>query len=53
MKNLSAVKRDKMLDFLETLKTQHDDDKSLIAINQIQSELCSKKYGLVWEKHRL
>lgn len=51
MKNLSAIKRDKMISFLETLKMQHSDDESLIAINQIQSELCSKKYGLVWEKH--
>ncbi len=51
MKNLSALKREKMLAFLETLKQQHNDDESLIAINQIQSELCSKKYGLVWEKH--
>lgn len=40
-----------MISFLETLKMQHSDDESLIAINQIQSELCSKKYGLVWEKH--
>lgn len=51
MMNLSAIKRDKMISFLETLKRQHSDDESLIAINQIQSELCSKKYGLVWEKH--
>ena len=40
-----------MLDFLETLKEQHKDDASLIAINQIEKELTSKKYGLVWEEH--
>lgn len=40
-----------MLAFLETLKEQHDDDESLIAINQIERELTSKKYGLVWEEH--
>ena len=40
-----------MLKFLETLKEQHSDDESLIAINQIESELTSKKYGLVWEEH--
>lgn len=40
-----------MISFLETLKMQHSDDESLMAINQIQSELCSKKYGLVWEEH--
>lgn len=40
-----------MLNFLETLKEQHSDDASLIAINQIEKELTSKKYGLVWEEH--
>ena len=40
-----------MLKFLETLKEQHSDDESLIAINQIENELTSKKYGLVWEEH--
>lgn len=40
-----------MLEFLETLKEQHSDDESLIAINQIENELTSKKYGLVWEEH--
>lgn len=51
MKNLSAIKREKMISFLEMLKQQHTDEESLIAINQIQSELCAKKYGLIWEKH--
>ena len=51
MKNLSAIKREKMISFLEMLKKQHTDEESLIAINQIQSELCAKKYGLIWEKH--
>ena len=40
-----------MLKFLERLKEQHSDDESLIAINQIENELTSKKYGLVWEEH--
>lgn len=40
-----------MLEFLETLKEQHTDDASLIAINQIERELTAKKYGLVWEEH--
>lgn len=40
-----------MISFLETLKEQHSDDASLIAINQIEKELTSKKYGLVWEEH--
>lgn len=40
-----------MLRFLEILKEQHSDDESLIALNQIEKELTSKKYGLVWEEH--
>lgn len=51
MSNLSKIRRDKMIEFLETLKEQHSDDESLIAINQIEKELISKRYGLVWEEH--
>lgn len=51
MANLSQIKREKMLRFLETLKEQHSDDESLMAINQIEKELTAKKYGLVWEEH--
>lgn len=51
MANLSQMRREKMLNFLETLKEQHSDDASLIAINEIENELTSKKYGLVWEEH--
>lgn len=51
MANLSKIRRDKMIQFLETLKKQHSDDESLIAINQIEKELVSKRYGLVWEEH--
>lgn len=51
MSNLSKIRRDKMIEFLETLKEQHSDDESLIAINQIEKELLSKRYGLVWEEH--
>lgn len=34
MANLSQQRREKMLNFLETLKEQHKDDASLIAINR-------------------
>lgn len=51
MANLSQKKREEMLRFLETLKEQHSDDESLMAINQIEKELTAKKYGLVWEEH--
>ena len=39
MSNLSKIRRDKMIEFLETLKEQHSDDESLIAINQIEKEM--------------
>ena len=33
-----------MLKFLETLKEQHSDDESLIAINQIENELTVRRH---------
>ena len=51
MANLSQIRREQMIAFLERLKKQHNDDESIIAFNQIERELTSKKYGLVWEKH--
>ena len=51
MSNLSKIRREQMIAFLEKLKEQHTDDDSLIAFNQIEKELTSKKYGLVWEEH--
>ena len=44
MENLSQKRREEMLTFLESLKMQHSDDKSLIAINRIEKEITSKKY---------
>lgn len=41
-----------MLAFLNKVKEEHkDDDETLIALDEIENELNSKKYGLVWEKH--
>lgn len=51
MANLSQQKRQRMLAFLETLKVQHTDDDSMIALSEIEKELKAKKYGLVWEEH--
>lgn len=52
MPNLSQLKRERMLTFLEKIKDEHrDDDDMLIALGEIESELTSKKYGLVWEQH--
>lgn len=52
MANLSQHKRQRMLEFLQKLRTEHkDDDSVLMALGEIESELNSKKYGLVWEQH--
>lgn len=49
--NLSQIKRQRMLDFLETLKKEHTDDESIRAFTEIENQLRDKKYGLVWEEH--
>ena len=52
MPNLSQLKRERMLAFLQRIKDEHrDDDDMLIALGEIESELTAKKYGLVWEQH--
>jgi adenine-specific DNA-methyltransferase len=49
--NLSKIKRERMLEFLESLKAEHTDDKSIRAFTEIENQLRDKKYGLVWEEH--
>ena len=52
MANLSQQKRQRMLEFLQTIREEHkDDDNVLIALGEIENELNAKKYGLVWEQH--
>lgn len=51
MQNLSQQKRQRMLEFLDKLKSVSDDESTVIAINEIENELVKKKYGLVWEQH--
>ena len=51
MANLSKLKRDKMIQFLQELKFQHNDDNSIRVINELENHLIDKKYGLVWEEH--
>lgn len=52
MANLSQQKRERMLAFLNKVKDEHkDDDEMLVALGEIENELNSKKYGLIWEKH--
>lgn len=50
--NLSKMKRERMLAFLDIIREEHKDNEDvLIALGEIENELNSKKYGLVWEKH--
>ena len=49
--NLSKIKREKMISFLEHLKEKNHDDESIRALNEIENQLNSTKYGLVWEEH--
>ena len=52
MSNLSLQKRQKLTLFLNQLREQHNDDESLIIINDLENELKNKKYGLVWEQYQ-
>lgn len=52
MNNISKMKRDELLEFLAQLRKKHNDDISIIAINEIEKALTEKKYGLVWEEHQ-
>ncbi len=51
MANLSKIKRDEMIAFLDELKKTHSDDASIRAFNMIENHLREKKYGLMWEEH--
>lgn len=52
MANLSQLKRQRMLEFLQKIRDEHkDDDSVLMALCEIESALNAKKYGLVWEQH--
>jgi len=49
--NLSQENRKEMLEYIAYLKEIHNDDESIIALNNIENTLTEKKYGLVWEQH--
>ena len=51
MPNLSQIKRQRMIDFLEKLRQEHTDDESIRAFTEIENHIRDKKYGLVWEEH--
>lgn len=50
--NLSQKKRNEMIGFLEHLKENNKDDKSIKSIHEIMNYINSIKYGLVWEEHQ-
>lgn len=52
MANLSKIRREKIISFLEKIKNENKtDDEMLIAIGEIENEISSKRYGLVYEEH--
>ena len=51
MPNLSQLKRQRMIEFLEELRSEHTDDESIRAFTEIENHIRDKKYGLVWEEH--
>lgn len=51
MTNITKIKRERMLGFLEFLKEEHTDDENIRALNEIERALKEKKLGLVFEEH--
>ena len=47
MANLSKIKRERMLEFLESLKAEHTDDKSIRAFTEISFEDWCEHYDSV------
>ena len=51
MPNLSQLKRQRMLEFLNKIREEHkDDDEMLIALGEIENELNGKNMGF-YEKN--
>ena len=50
MINLSELRRQRMLSFLEVIKHKTDDD-GVKAINEVENFINAKRYGLIWEEH--
>lgn len=51
MANITKLKRDEMLAYINQLKQLHTDDESIKALNEIENHLTDKKFGLVFEEH--
>lgn len=49
--NISEQRRKEMMMFLDEIQKEHDDEKSLRAVNEIKNYITEKKYGLIWEEH--
>ncbi len=51
MANLSKMRRDRLIAYIERLKQEHSDDEAIILFNEIENALTEKRYGLVFEEH--
>jgi len=51
MANLSKIRRDRLVAYIERLKQEHTDDESIILFNEIENALTEKRYGLIFEEH--
>ena len=50
--NLSREKREKILENIQKMRLKlQDDTELLVTLNEIETRLKRKKYGLVWEEH--
>lgn len=52
MSNLSKLKRERLIEQLNIIREAYiDDDNMRKILNEIESELTNKKFGLIWEEH--
>lgn len=51
MTNLSKIKRNRMKEILNDLKNNNMNDEQIKAINEIESYIDEKRFGLIWEEH--
>ena len=51
MGNITKLKREKMISFINELKKTYTDDESIIALNEIENHITEKKFGIVFEEH--
>ncbi len=52
MPNITHIKRQRMLGFINEMKERNiTDDEVIITLGEIENEVLSKRFGLVWEEH--